>query len=341
MRMATRELVQNRNVGQEGSAARSYAPLVKEETRTFYETAVLRAVERITSSLDGALELSAIAKDAALSPFHFHRVFRGMVGETPLALHRRLRMERAAERLCVDSKPVIEIAFTAGYETHEAFTRAFRASYGTSPSVFRQRAIDARNACHGLPTDLPTTCRLHVHAGVVDVGSLVLIYAGDTPMNVEIETLPTRRLATVRHVGPYQTIGEAFHRLGTLAVAHGLYARVEPAMLALYHDDPDTTPTDELRSDAALVVRDDMALPSEVTEATLQGGPYAKMTYRGAYSGLGDAWARLMGVWLPRSGCRVGNGPSYEVYVTDPRTTPADELQTDLYLRLSDSRVRR
>jgi len=156
-------------------------------------------------------------------------------------------------------------------------------------------------------------------------------------MDVTIETLPARRLATVRHLGPYPQIAEAFHRLGTIAAEDGLYARVDPPMLALYHDDPETAPPADLRSDAALVVRDGVELPPGLSEVTLSAGRYAKASHRGAYSGLGNAWARLMGEWLPRSGFRVGAGPSYEVYVTDPRITATEDLVTDLYVPLTDA----
>ena len=64
---------------------------MKPETRSFYQHAVQRSIERIAANLDDAIELQALAKSAALSPFHFHRVFRGMVGETPLELMRRLK----------------------------------------------------------------------------------------------------------------------------------------------------------------------------------------------------------------------------------------------------------
>ena len=99
---------------------------MKAQTRAFYEAAVVEAIERIADSLDDALDLQVLAKRAALSTFHFHRVFRGLVGETPLELHRRLRLERAAQQLCTTHDAVTTIAFAAGYETHEAFTRAFR-----------------------------------------------------------------------------------------------------------------------------------------------------------------------------------------------------------------------
>jgi AraC family transcriptional regulator len=80
---------------------------------------VVRAVERVARSLD----------EAALSASHFQRVFRGLVGETPLELHRRLRLERAAERLSRTRAGVTAIAFDAGYDTLEAFPRAFGPRY--------------------------------------------------------------------------------------------------------------------------------------------------------------------------------------------------------------------
>ena len=113
--------------------------VMKPDTRSFYARAVQAAIEHIAQHLDDALELEALARVACLSPFHFHRVFRGMVGETPLELTRRLRLERAAWRLSDKQRAITEIAFDAGYETHEAFTRAFRASYSASPSGFRLR----------------------------------------------------------------------------------------------------------------------------------------------------------------------------------------------------------
>lgn len=309
---------------------------MKPETRSYYEAAVLRAVERVAGALDEALDLQVLAREAALSPFHFHRIFRGLVGETPLELHRRLRLERAAEHLCTTERSVTELAFDAGYETHEAFTRAFRGRYGVAPSTFRERAAADAAACHGGPAiELASRARLHVRGGRVDVSAITLA-TGEHPMDVVIETLPARRLATVRHVGPYPEIGAAFHRLGTIAAAAGLYEHVDPRMIALYHDDPETTAPADLRADAALIVRDDVALPDGLTEATLPAGRYARVTHRGSYAGLGDAWARLMGEWLPRSGHRVGAGAPYEMYVNNPMTTATEDLLTELYLPLAE-----
>ena len=107
---------------------------MKHDTRSFYQAAVESAVERIFDHLDEALDLEALARPVALSPLHFHRIFRGLVGETPLELHRRLRLERAAYQLVSSDAAVTRVAFDAGYETHESFTRAFSAVYGGPPS---------------------------------------------------------------------------------------------------------------------------------------------------------------------------------------------------------------
>ena len=112
---------------------------MKRETQSFYALAVQNAVARVVSSLDQALDLEGLARGAALSPLHFHRIFRGMVGETPLELHRRLRMERAARRLGSSETSVTTIAFDAGYDSHEAFTRAFRSfNCWFDPDVLRE-----------------------------------------------------------------------------------------------------------------------------------------------------------------------------------------------------------
>lgn len=307
---------------------------MKPETRSFYALAVQRAVARVEAELDRALDLEALARGAGLSPFHFHRVFRGMLGETPLELHRRLRMERAAWSLLHGDAPITSIAFAAGYETHESFTRAFRTHYDASPSQFRQDRSHGRPGCErALRFELPARSGIHYRTTVGEPRALHFDHKGTT-MNVQIEARPELRVATVRHVGPYNRISSAFARLGEIAGASGLIGAASE-MLAIYHDDPETTPEGELRSDAALVVRPDALLPESLGEQRLPAGPYARTVHVGPYEQLGDAWGRLMGEWLPSSGHRVGEGSSYEIYRNTPAEVPPEELVTELYVPLA------
>lgn len=310
---------------------------MKPETKSFYEVAVQRAVTHIVTHLDQALDLGVVARAAALSPFHFHRVFRGMLGETPLELHRRLRMERAASRLLAGDAPVTRIALDSGYDTHESFTRAFRAAYGSAPSEFRQKGhtVDAAASDCAQPPSIQLAARCGVHFRADSVADFVFFSPGGHIMDVEIKQMPEFRLGTVHHAGPYQQISEAFQRLGSIAGPAGLLQHPGATMIGVYHDDPETTPPDQLRSEAGLSVPDGVPLPAGLVEVRLPAGRYACVTHVGPYTGLPDVWARLIGQWLPQSGYQANNNLNFEIYRNNPMTAPPHELRTEIYLPLA------
>jgi AraC family transcriptional regulator len=304
---------------------------MKPATQSFYVDAVQRVIEHVASHLDEALELDTLAAQACLSRFHFHRVFRGMVGETPMELVRRLRIERAAWRLIHTDQQVTAIAFDAGYETHEAFTRAFRDHYAEPPTAFRRKA-HAR-------IELAAPCGVHFREDG-RTQAFIPRDSGGRTMQVEIRSFPELRVGTVRHVGPYMQISEAFARLGQLADPARLFELPGAMMVALFHDDPDSTPADQLRSDAAVVVPEDVSLPDGLAEQRIPGGEYASTMHVGPYEQLGDTWARFMGEWLPASGRRLGDGVSYEVYLNTPMTAPREELKTEIRIPLLSASAR-
>jgi AraC family transcriptional regulator len=309
---------------------------VKHDTRKTYAAAVERAVESVRAGLDEAIDWTSLARQAALSPLHFHRIFRGMLGETVVELHRRLRLERAAFRLATTDAPVTHLAFEAGYETHESFTRAFRDAYATTPSEFRARGASARPSCS--PTArIELASRAGIHFAEPMPERIDIVFTEEThAMHVEIETLPEKRVAAVAHRGPYNTISQAFNRLHELVRQADLFVPPVAAMVGIYYDDPETTPAFELRADAGLVVPSGVALPAGLSEVRLPAGSYAKFTHIGPYQKLGDAWARFMGEWLPHSGHRMRDGVSYERYWNTPANAKPEDLKTDLYILLAD-----
>ena len=311
---------------------------MKQETQSFYEAAVTRAVLEIQSHLDEALDLTSLARAAALSPLHFHRIFRGMIGETPLELHRRLRMERAAASLGNSDLAVTRIALEAGYETHESFTRAFGDYYGTSPSAFRHAAAEARSGCTRPPQIELASSAAILFGGHESNASTNIRFTrlkGETPMHVDFKDLPDLRVFAVHHVGPYSGISEAFARLGAIAGSAGLLQHPGTEMLAIYRDDPEATPAAALRSEAGLVVPVGAALPAGLTELRISKGKYACTLHVGPYTGLGDAWSAFMGRWLPKSGHRLGDGPTFEIYRNNPANTAPENLRTELYLPIA------
>jgi AraC family transcriptional regulator len=313
----------------------------KPATLGHYQTLVITALRRVADNLDEALDLDALAAPACMAPLHFHRVFRGLVGETPLQLHRRLRLERAAWQLAAQrDATVLRIALDAGYETHESFTRAFAAAFGRAPAEHRTFAAAQPTSMLGPARfhHLQAACGLHVHGLHVewpDDPSTLLIHRGALAMDVEIETCAQRRVAALSHRGPYNTIGAAFDRLGGIAGPAGLFAHPGALTVGIYYDDPATVPAAQLRSDAGVIVPPGVALPDGLHEVLLPAGRWARTLHRGSYEGIGDAWQRLLGQWLAASGQRMKeSGECFELYLNHPGNAQQEELQTLLVVPL-------
>jgi AraC family transcriptional regulator len=154
-------------------------------------------------------------------------------------------------------------------------------------------------------------------------------------MDVTVKEMPEMRVGAVRHVGPYNQIHQAFGKVGKSADATGLLREPGTAMIAIYYDDPETTPPDQLRSDAGIVVSDDARLPDGLVEHRLPAGRYALAVHIGPYDQLGEAWARFFGEWLPKSRYRIRDGASYEIYRNDPTKVPKEELRTDMHVPIA------
>jgi AraC family transcriptional regulator len=149
-------------------------------------------------------------------------------------------------------------------------------------------------------------------------------------MDVTLRDQPELRVAGIRHIGPYHEIGRAFGRLGGIAGPPPAGAR----MIAVFHDDPDITPAEKLRSDATLSLPKTAHTPNGLIEQRIPAGRYATVVHKGSYEDLPKTWERLKKEWLPAHGHRAAN-PSYEIYLNNPMTTPKQDLLTEIYVRLA------
>jgi AraC family transcriptional regulator len=96
----------------------------------------------IRDHIDESLTREVLADVAGYSIPHFHRIFTAQLGENIASYVRRVRLERAGRKLRMGAVDITQVALAAGYDTHTAFSRAFKQQYGLSPSQFR------RLACH-------------------------------------------------------------------------------------------------------------------------------------------------------------------------------------------------
>ena len=152
-------------------------------------------------------------------------------------------------------------------------------------------------------------------------------------MQIDVVDLPKMRAAALRHVGPYQQIGPVFDKLVGIAVVSGWFTLPEACTMLVTYDCPTDVPATELRSDAAVVVGPDSVLPVDVDELIIPAGKYVRGVYIGPYSGLADAWTAFSDN-VRAAGYAIEGSTAMEMYVSDPRSCPVDELRTELYLPL-------
>lgn len=297
----------------------------KTQTARDYAERVLRVLVHIQVHLDDELSLDDLAAIARFSPFHFHRIFRGMVGESVKEHVRRLRLERAAHRLKFSDEQVIRLALDAGYEAHESFTRAFSAMFGISPSEFRKT--------HRSVAYPPSPSKVHFVTGG-DLESFEPQSPGEKVMDVRFEKIPATRVAFIRHVGPYDQVGQAWGRLMSWAGPKGMLG---PSMriFGLCYSDPDVTPPDKLQYDACLVVGPNVQPEGDIGVQDVDGGEFAVAVHHGSYSKLGETYGMLCGQWLPASGRQLGPPPCIERYLNNPQFTPEDKLVTEVCMKLA------
>lgn len=97
----------------------------------------------IREHINEPLDRETLASVAGFSIPHFHRVFSAHVGESAISYVRRLRLERAGRKLRMGAVDITEVALAAGYDSHAAFSKAFKQQFGVSPSEFRQLGCTA------------------------------------------------------------------------------------------------------------------------------------------------------------------------------------------------------
>jgi AraC family transcriptional regulator len=281
--------------------------MTKLQTKESYHRRVARVIEVILADPAASHSIESLAKVAGLSPFHFHRIFTSISGEGVAKTVQRIRLARAARSLLTPLRPVTDVALDAGYQSPQAFARAFKDFTDTTPTQFQ--ALNSRMK------DLDGT---------------------DDKLLVDFVTLAPFEIFALSHGGAVSTIAHTFRDLRQMVLADGVPKKY-PAYVGVSSGDPEndydfkywigTTEPKHARKFPTL------------TALKIDGGLYARYRLIGRYTLIDPAFCMLFGNWLPDSAYEADDRPALEFYHPHKIGTKKTEPVTDLLIPVKKAQI--
>ena len=283
---------------------------MKNITYNDYVQRINKVVAYINNHLDETLDLKTLANEAALSDFHFHRIFKALKNEAIGGYITRLRLEATARLLRYTALTIEEIAFNIGYETPASLSKAFKKQYGISPTEYR------------------TNKDTYIMKKEIINPDLAL----KAP---KVVTLEPKNLIYVALTGAYGSLdyAKAYEQLWAVIKAQKLFTKGIESICISY-DDPKITEGSLQRSDVCLAIHKSATPQEEVSCKTLAGGKYAVFFYQGCYENLSQVYDTAVR-WVIDHQYTLREEPFFEKYLNDARRTPKEKLKTEIYIPIN------
>ena len=280
------------------------------EVRVDYVQCVNRAIDHVIKNLDGSLSLNEVARAAGFSPFHFHRVFKSLVGETLAQFVKRQRLERALYVMSHSpGRPLTEVALECGFSSSSDFSRSFKQRFGAPPSAFDLATFrDSRRDEF-----------INSQSGDDRALRFARLPPGENPdgFQVELRDLAPRTVAYIRVLDPFASMAPAiaaYERLMAWASARGFADR---QWLGYMWEDPEIVALKDCRYDVAVEV-DDVRSEGEIGRFQFPAMRVAEVRIKGDIALETRALDWMFGTWLPRSGYVPDDQPSFEAWIGRP-----------------------
>jgi len=279
-----------------------------------YLRRIQRGVDFVEANLDFEFDLRSVSAAAGVSHWHFQRTFKALTGETLMGYVRSRRMARSLELLLDADRRIVEIAVMAGFDSQEAFTRAFRRMFGLTPGEYRK--LGSRNRfvrkvrfdeayLHHLHENVSLEPSMEVRPEMRMVGLPTRFFGVESERNNLSEKLPPLWAAFLPRLEEIE--GRA---------PGACYGVVRPASDA----------SEGLDYLAAVEVDGSCALPLGMTEWLLPPATYATFEHRGDPRALDQTVSYAYGTWLARSGEEPTYGTDLEIYGASWRANAEDSV---------------
>lgn len=271
---------------------------------TTYTDRIDRVTNYLRENLSESPSLDDLAGVANFSPFHFHRIFTIVTGETVNQFTNRLRLEKAARLLRYSKDSLTDIAFDCGFSSSSTFSRGFRQYFGISPSSYRKGG-EIENS--------------KIRKDLFPIDEYLIPMSGRELREnfpVEIRRFPERRVAFIRVIGGYEEdrVPNAYRSLIAWAKGNGSWDQATVFGMSL--DDPSVTPREKYRYEACLTVPEDVRPESDsgISLMTMPEMDYAVTTVCGDLKRMATATNYLFSTWLVESEYEPEHSPGIEIF---------------------------
>jgi len=278
------------------------------ELETDYKNRINRVFEFIDENLDGDLSLSAVAEVAFFSPFHFHRVFKFMTGETLNTYVTRRRIEKAALALLHKNISASEIAHQLGFSDNTSFSRTFKKHYGVSPTAFQKqnpnrhskiRQLESKNG-QAYPDRAQYICVINHLKNWISMNA-----------KIEVSVMPKMNLAYVTSVGAHN-LAMAYQKLMQWAVPKELVTE-HTKMVTIYHDSFKVTAPNKVRMSASILLQKPEKAEGEIGLMTLEAKKCIIARFEISLNEFEKSWTSLF-LWMNEQGYKKADENPFEVY---------------------------
>ena len=281
---------------------------MKKTTKASYVKQIYKVINYIETNYQEDLNLEKLSKISGFSKYHFHRIFHTIVGETLSSFIRKIRLEKSTHKL-IAQLPITEVAMQSGYETHAAFAKAFKQRFKLSPKEFVKKIYKNK---------------------------------GNIMVEPKVVNFQPVEVLCVQRIGEYTTSAkEAFEVLMKFAYNQKIKHKKDlmgkkAQMFGIGYDDPNTTPSHELRYDACISYDDKSVKPEgEISIKTIEGGKHLYYLHKGPYEKLKDVYSMLMH-YIIENEMTMANRAPFEKYLNrDPRRTKPENLKTEIYIPIN------
>ena len=296
------------------------------ETQRAYRGRINKALVYIDENITEALDLNSVSEVANYSPFHFHRVFKGVIGETLNEYINRRRVEKAALTLLhKEDVNLTELTHQYGFTSSSSFSRSFKMFYGVSPTEFvkgshgRFSKIRQENSKNGQTQDLfeKYICNIEEHLKWITMNA-----------KISIETNPQLNFSGLTHIG-IDGMETTFDRVIKWARSKGIFEADGTHIARVFHDSFKVTAPDKVRMTISIVSENNLPEDSEIQTFESPEGRCIVGKYIISPLEFEQAWSSLF-VWMSEEGYQKRDTEPYEIYYNDFRTHPEGKCEVDL-----------